>query len=301
MNIGVLIYSYDRLDDARINMEIIRHTWTQNQLFATIKIVHAFNGDQSWWREAYLEDDVVYLKNSGHLSGAENLVNEGLARFFSNFSNTDYIVVLASDTWLVKPEYVADVIHKMRSGRRFLATSAWGEPGNSDLFRCGMALDFFIIDAKWAKLNTLFPLRYTEFSSKYSELLAYMDMVPIPEGVFGLRFQQAIARACPTPGEDRTKDECLKHIHRMIEREPVHILNKRRFWSKPEKVRVMYWPSIGLLTHHDPVKKQRVFRNLNVRCGGHGDRFMRADNLDYFNRVVAPPPPARAPQPQLTE
>jgi hypothetical protein len=298
MNIGVLIYSYDRLDDARINMEIVRHAWSENQLFANVKIVHSFNGNQQWWRQPYLEDDLVYLTNSGHLSGAENLVNEGMGRFFSSYPDTDYIIVLASDTWLVKPEYPAQVIKKMHSGRKYLATSAWGDPGNSDLFRSGMALDFFIIDAQWAKQNNLFPLRYSEFFSKYSELLAYMDMVPIPEGVFGLRFQQAIARSRPLVSEDHARDESLKHIHRMVEREPVHALRKRRFWSKPYKERLMYWPSIGLLTHHDPIEKQLVFRSLEIACGEHGKRFVRADSLDYFNRAPTPEvsPPAKQPQ-----
>jgi hypothetical protein len=63
-NIGVLIYTYNRTDDAKINMDIIRNVWEKSKYFEKIKIVHAFNGEKSWYAKKYLENDLVVMKNS---------------------------------------------------------------------------------------------------------------------------------------------------------------------------------------------------------------------------------------------
>ena len=43
-NIGFLINTHNRVDDSRINMDLIRDLWQNSKLFGEIKIVHAFNG-----------------------------------------------------------------------------------------------------------------------------------------------------------------------------------------------------------------------------------------------------------------
>ena len=43
-NIGVLIYTYNRVDDAKINMDIIRNVWEKSKYFENVKIIHSFNG-----------------------------------------------------------------------------------------------------------------------------------------------------------------------------------------------------------------------------------------------------------------
>ena len=78
LKIGVLLYTYNRVNDVRINMEIIRNVWGKIELLKEVVIVHAFNGQREWWLEKYLEDDLVYLSNPGHFEGAAILMSEGI-------------------------------------------------------------------------------------------------------------------------------------------------------------------------------------------------------------------------------
>ena len=89
MKIAVLLYTYNRIDDARINMEIIRNLWSQHPLLKNITIVHSYNGDKTLWPEKYLEDDLLYLDNPGHFAGAEILVNEGVKYISENYHDKD--------------------------------------------------------------------------------------------------------------------------------------------------------------------------------------------------------------------
>ena len=63
-NVGILIYTHNRIDDAKINMEIVRNVWQKSGLFPGAKVVHTFNGKKEWYPEKYLEDDLIVLKNS---------------------------------------------------------------------------------------------------------------------------------------------------------------------------------------------------------------------------------------------
>ena len=60
MNIGVLITTYNKLDEAYIQMEIIRKLRTKH--FDSIYIVHGYNGEDKEI-EQYLADEVFYSDN----------------------------------------------------------------------------------------------------------------------------------------------------------------------------------------------------------------------------------------------
>lgn len=55
-NIGVLIYTYNRIDDAMVNMDIIRNIWEKSKYFEDVKIIHSFNGEKSWYPKKELEE-----------------------------------------------------------------------------------------------------------------------------------------------------------------------------------------------------------------------------------------------------
>ena len=42
-DIGVLLYTFDRVEDAYINQEILRNVWGTSGYFGSITIVHAYN------------------------------------------------------------------------------------------------------------------------------------------------------------------------------------------------------------------------------------------------------------------
>ena len=77
--------------------------------------MHAYNGDKSWYDTKYLEDDLVSIHNSGHFRGASDLIDAGIDVFWKRHTEVDYVIVLASDTCLVKPSYNANILKEMQN------------------------------------------------------------------------------------------------------------------------------------------------------------------------------------------
>jgi len=281
--IGVLIYTYNRIDDAKINMEIIRNVWKKNSFLENVTIVHSFNGDRSWWPEKYLENELLYLNNPGHFLGAELLINKGVEVFRDKYPDIDYLVLLASDTWLVKPAYLENIIRTMQKDKKYLATCAWGTKKESNMFKIGMAIDFCVFDFKWMTEAGMFPIRFSEFVSKYNEIFEYQDVLIFLERVIMLRFKQAIIKSVHIPSDNMVKKIAYEYIHRMEEREPVHMKRKASVHGGYTEERNMYWPKIGIITHHDPAQKRKIFEKLKIPLGLHGERFLKSKSLDYFN------------------
>lgn len=280
MKIGVLLYTYNRVDDAKINMEIIRSLWSRNSFLKDMVIVHAYNGQKEWWPEKYLEDELLCLDNPGHFAGAELLINEGFACFKKKYPDITHIVLLAPDTWLLEPEYLERIISSMVKEGKYLATCPWGTKEKNSMWQIGLALDFAVIDFKWADTYQLFPIRYTEFRDRYSEIFDYKNEIIYLERVFALRFKQALARSTVLPSENLSIRVAEQHVFRMIEREPVHT---EKTWYGRKKGRRMYFPKIGLITHHDPVEKRKIFRKYVTSLGKYADAYLHSEDLSYYN------------------
>lgn len=280
--VGALLYTYDRIDDAKINEEIIRTVWPRTPLLKSVPLVHAYNGEDARWPEAYLEDDVRRTENPGHFAGAELLLNTGMAAFNETYPDVTHVVVLASDTWCVQPEYIERAVRSMHREGKYLATCAWGNKTDTDMFRIGMALDFFIVDMRFVRESGFFPIRYVDFVERFSELLMYQDALPYLERVVAMRFKQSVATVSALPSENLLKSVARAHVYEMKEREPVHY-QQRRLFRKPIGKRTMYWRTMGLLTHHDPEEKRRVLRTYRLSQGAQIQRFLSATDLTYFN------------------
>jgi len=278
LNIGFLIYTYNRIDDAKINMEIIRDIWTKSKLFSDIKIVHAYNGKKEWYSKKYLEDDLVVMKNPGHFQGAAELIDSGIKKFQEKYKNIDYIIVIAPDTWLIKPDYISKIITKMKKKELYWATCSWGLPERNDIVDVGSAVDFFIIDSKWAKKNKMFPIDYGGFNKKYSDLFLYKGGNVMLEKLIFARFLKAIYRQYKD--NNTLKYTGLSKIFKLTDRESVHThIDKDGFW-----IRKMYWSKIGLLTHHDPKPKKEILKKTGISFKGNNiNKLLKNKNLDYYN------------------
>lgn len=286
--VGVLMYTHNRVDDARVNLEIIRNVWNRCELLRNVPIVHSFNGDKDWWPEKYLEDEVLYLENPGHFRGAEILLNEGIDYFVRRYTEVSHVIVLAPDTWCVIPEYLENVVKEMQKNKKYLAACAWGTKDASNMFSIGMSLDLNIVDVKWAVQYGLFPLRFQEFLNRYAEVYSYEDKIVYLERVFALRFKQAIAKAIEFPSDNLARQIAEKYVYRMTEREPVHYFQRpiSRLFRAVHHRRA-YWPNIGLITHHDPIPKQKAAAEFKLSLGQYGTQFLAASNLSYFNAGLA--------------
>lgn len=278
LNIGFLIYTYDRIDNAKINMKIIEDLWRKSEMFGSIKIIHSYNGRKSWYPQKYLEDVLIRRKNPGHFQGAAELIDAGMKEIHENFSRLDYIIVLAADTWLLNVKYVYQVLQDMSENNLYLATCPWGlSDERKDFTDVGMAVDFFIINQKWAKKFRMFPIDFNNFSEKYWEFILYFrgGNVSLEKLAFA-RYLQAIYREC----RENVQLRYIAHskIHRLVDREPVHTsVNKDGFW-----IRKMYWPKMGLVTHHDPKEKQKILKKFKSLSGKNVLKLIDAQNFNYY-------------------
>lgn len=282
-NIGILIYTHNRVDDAKINMEIIRGLWKGSRLFPDIKIVHSYNGKKTWYPKKTLEDDLVIIKNSWHFQGAADLIDAGIKKFQSKYK-IDYLIFLAADTWLIKPRYLYNILQKMKSESFYLSTCAWGLPERNDIEDVGMAIDFFIIDFKWAKQYKMFPVDYKKFYNKYKDLLLYhrggnvmLEKLLYAKYLMAINRQENIRNISLV-----ARKTAFKRMYLLKDREPVHSHIKDGLW-----IRKMYWPKMGLLTQHDPRPKKTIlkktitssrFKNIN--------KLINSNNLEYYNKGV---------------
>lgn len=276
--IAVVIVTYNRVDDACINMEIVRNHWAP--FFEDIKIVHAYNGDEKWYPEKHLEDDLIRIENRGHFQGAVDLIETGTKHVLDNYKEYTYAVVLSSDTWCVKPEYIRDVVAKMKSNNLFLATAAWGSNKNNNIWEVGMALDFMIVNVPWAFEHELLPMRYEEFVEKYEPVVLYGYRSSVfPDRLFSVRFRQAIKKYAGDEFIDNQQRQIAEsHLYRMTEREPVH--SKSLF----RKGRRMYFRKIGLVTHHYPQPKKKLLQKLGITNGKYIRNLLQAESLEYYNQ-----------------
>jgi len=277
------MYTYNRTDDARINMEIIRNIWQKDKYFEDIKIIHSFNGEEEWWTEKYLEDDLLRLENTGHFSGAEILLNEGIEYINNKYPEIEHLVILASDTWIIKPEYIKGIINSMIKDEKYLATCPWGTEEKDNMWKIGMAIDFNILNIKWAVQNKLFPIRFLDFREKYNEIFYYQDENIFLERVFALRFKQAVLNFKKLISENLLKKASESYVYRMTEREPVH--DERKFF-RIKKGRKKYWPKIGLLTHHEPEPKKIILKKNKIDVGEYSHKLITSKNLEYYNQGI---------------
>jgi hypothetical protein len=273
LSLGVVIYTHNRVDDARINIELIK-SW-KSEVCSEIKIAHAYNGKKDWYKKTK-EDFFVVRKNLGHQQGAADLIDKGIEVLLKNEDNLDYILVLAADTWLVKPDYVDKVIRQMQKKHLVLATASWGSNKVKSLWAGGLATDFFVVDAKFSRTSKLFPLNYMDFSGKYKELLDYLGRNTILEHLFSVRLLQALERSLYIPGDHLRRMVATKVMYRMKEREPVHIEDSKKY------ERNMYYPKIHLLTHHDPKIKKNILKKYKI-TSPHINKLLKEKKLDYYN------------------
>ncbi|MFA5010039.1 MAG: hypothetical protein WC553_02300 [Patescibacteria group bacterium] len=281
-DIAVVIYTYDRTDDAKINQEIIRNLWDKSGFFGNIKIIHAYNGKTSWYPIKHLEDILIRRKNSSHYAGASNLIDTGFLTVRKLYPKIKYGIILASDTWLLKPDYVVKLIYKMEQENLCWATCPWGYKGHDEFRDVGAATDCFIINLPWADKYKMLPFNYDAFYKKFAELFYYQSgsNIMLEKLAFG-RFINAIFRESNINSALRLRG--LNRILTMTDRQPIHGNTKPAVTSNDSWKRNSYWPKIGLATHHEAVPKQKILRQYKI-AGASIKKLQTAKNLDYFNQ-----------------
>lgn len=180
IKIASVIITYNRVDEAKAQMDIIRELW--QPIFETIDIYHEFNGNKAWYPKKYKEDFLYRHKIMPHFIGANHMLNQGIKHVLESGKKYNYIIVTSADTWFYDQKKLKDIILTCQKKRFQLATSLWGA--------VVLGTEFFIITPDLAK--KVFPLRFTQMVNKYKLLSWTHSKIAIFETIFSLRVIKAL-------------------------------------------------------------------------------------------------------------
>lgn len=281
----VCMTTYDRIDCARINQEIIKLNYKK-----PLPIVHTCS---SGIYQKHIEDVFLSCEPKPLQYGALDLLNESLRLAMKNFS-PKYIIHLEGDTWIMNEQIIYDLIAKMEK--------------NQDLMICTSAWDEDLLAFKYLKKSTLeiklqrvmaavlrkFGLNYqlacrdslaTQFfiiRATQEVLDCFLSLDPIP----GIDLEQALYRKF-------FKKFTEKNLLRMKEREPIHPFN--RYVTEKLTLFSQHWPARGTAndqrepTHPRYIspkfdgKRETLERFPNIRKGEYLQKLLNAESFDYYN------------------
>lgn len=268
-----LIYTYDRLDDARVQQEISRALYSE--AFGGVHLVHAYNGTTSFGYNPYLEDKLIVRENKGHYRGAVDLINAGLAYCESlDPDGPQFVLVTASDTWAVDVHWLRATIDEMAATGKVLAASSWRTGPQYAIG--GFSLDFFIIDRLWNARARIFPLDYDAFYEAYADMLgAVLYTPPIPEAAFQHAYHRHFLI---TYRDNAVLIERERRFRRIVEREPACVRD-----NTIGRQRTGIWHS------HQAADKKALLLRLDLACGEHTIRLMTTPDCLYFNSCPREP------------
>lgn len=247
MKIGVLIYTHNRIEDAKKNMEIVKN-WRLG-CEDNIIIIHSYNGDFDWYPKKHTEDLLIRRKNIDHQAGASDLIDAGIKAFKNKFPEIEYVIILAADTWIINEQYLRKVLSKMKKEKLYLASCPWGSSFDNSPWSMGLATDFFIVDLMWANKYKLFPLNLANFRKKNGKVIDFIKRTLNLERLLAIKFLRCISVAHNIYDVYQRNEVATSKLFIMKQRMPIHTTIRGKYTRK------MYWPKIGLFTQHDLRKK----------------------------------------------
>lgn len=226
IRVACLIITYNRINEAKAQMDLIRETW--QPMFDSVDIYHEFNGKKNWYPQKYRENFLSRHKSMSHYIGANHMLNKGFKHILDSFKKYDYIIASSSDVWFYDPKKLKKIILDCFKQKYQLATSLWG----------GMVLntEFFIITPELAK--KVFPLRYMDFINKYKLLRWANNKISILENIFTFK----VIRVLKNPNKFYL------------------IPGRRTIWPTNRFYSANFYAS-----HHDPIKRRKdVLPNIKT-------------------------------------
>lgn len=291
--IAALITTYDRVDDARANIEIIRSSWGSPAGFPDVVIVHAFNGSPDWYPGPKNEDLLITVPPvRSHFTGAAELIDYGLAAVSREFPAVRYVVCLSADCWIYDPRWLCQTVDGMQTAQHRLAAASWeisesihglrrhGHPGL--LPGAGLSTDFFVLDLPWAAQFEMIPLRFEAFLRDHEALLNYFQEIPLLERYFEGKFLAAVRNQLLDAGG--RKDPWGSEGPRQA-RQALRLLEERRI--DPSGLNFPshkgHWPELGLITAEDPHAKRSMVLQSDSLNGPTIARLRSESDTSWFN------------------
>lgn len=144
--IAILIRVYDRVEDLKYNIQIIRQTWTHFDYYIIVVSNGYPNGYDINSESINQIDKFVSLSyNAGHKKGNSQLLTEGM-KFIPD--SCAYTIILEADTWLYTDNLIQKYIKLMeKSPNTVWASADWYDKDYA------LAVDFAIIKSDFIKNN----------------------------------------------------------------------------------------------------------------------------------------------------
>ena len=271
MNISHIIYTYDRIDDAKIAQELSK---TYLNYFDTVQLIHCYNGKKEFQYTKYLEDILIVRENLGHFLGAEDLINAGVLQSLKK-SNIQYTLVSAADTWLLDGEFLRYKTEEMRKKKKILFSCSWDDIGGNENFQ-SFATDFFIFENNWVKNNSIFPLDLANYTQIFRE--SYLNIFhrfpkgnPYLENHLAYQYISYVKKIDLNSNIEQKAKNLFLRFH---EREPI----------MSGDIRKMIWDNPLFITSHKPIdKKVFLLKNNFIPSGENMKKLIESSNLEYYN------------------
>ena len=273
--VAICMTTHNRIDCARINMEIIKYNFPRDWV-----IVHACSNPAY---EKYLEDELIACEPLPMTAGALNLLNHSIAAAVTAYQ-PDYLVHLEGDTWILDNQVLLRYIERLNNApSAVVAASSWSidnlgiwqynwqkKRDPVGLVKSGVTklLRRFGIDYGILQHDTL----ATQFfiAKNCPELVAALASLEPDEGyILENGFYKKIVERFGTDS-----------IVGMPEREPVHPQN--RWVCEALSLYGQHWP--GTIPEIDiPGKRETLQAFPSLRGGPHMQRLLEATDLSYYN------------------
>ncbi len=146
MKIAILIRVYDRVEDLKYNLQIIRETWKENNYYIIVVSNGTNDGYEIFDESESLIDKLVVLgDNAGHRKGNSQLLLEGIKYLPED---CEYTLILEADTWM----YGDSIISKYTRLLSFSADIVWASADWYDKYYA-LATDFAIVKTDYIRNN----------------------------------------------------------------------------------------------------------------------------------------------------
>lgn len=279
--VAVCITTHDRVDCARINMEIMRLNYAEPWV-----IVHACS-DAAYGK--YLEDELVRCEPLGLTGGALNLLKQSI-RLANEKFRPDYIVHLEADTWILDQGVINRYIGLLQAQPAALvAASSWSldqsllwraRPWHKPKYYASRLLRAMGIRYGLRETDTL----STQFfvARNDARFAAAIDALQADEGFI---LENAFYRVL-------RRDFGAQAIIGMREREPVRPYH--RYICEALSLYSQHWPTVvpnpqpgrrvDPGSHYGMPGKRETLRSFPaLRSGPHMQRLLSDPDLSYYN------------------
>ena len=115
LKIASIIVTYNRVEEAKAQMDIIRELW--QPMFESVDIYHEFNGEKLCHPQKYKEDFLHRHKPMPHFVGANHMLNQGIKHVLESGNKYDYIIASSADVWFYDPKKIKEVIKKEKKAK----------------------------------------------------------------------------------------------------------------------------------------------------------------------------------------